>query len=402
MSELRVGHIIEGLSPKAGGPSQVVLQMTQAQYKCGLAPTICCEDKPGEREDAERLISDTCKDHRPEVLWLPSGPTVGGRSLGLTARRHLRRTLQQFDVLHIHGMWSAIGWHAAQLAIKNDIPFVLRPAGMLEPWSLQHRGWKKRLMLNSVFGGMLRRTAAIHVTGEKEARGFEMLPYDRPVALLPNGVNVPPLDDDPRAILRHRWSHLADPRIALFIGRLHPVKGLDHLIPAWAEVQRQHPDWHLMLAGPDTDGYQAELEQKARALGVGETMTFIGGIWGQEKSQLTQAADLLVAPSLQENFGVSIAEGLAAQTPVITTDQTPWAVVRDHGCGWYIPVGDQPLATALAEAMASPCEQLCAMGQQGRQLVEGRYAWSTIAGQTRELYRWVASAGERPAFIHRR
>ncbi len=399
MNDLRIGHLIESVSPRSGGPSQVVLYLTQAQCSLGARPAICCEDKPAEREGSHRLIEQICTEHEPQMVWLPPGPNVGSHSLGLAARRQLDRVLEPFDVLHLHGMWSAVGWHAARRAARMAKPYVLRPAGMLEPWSLKHKGWKKRLVLGPLYGRVFNAAGAIHVTGEKEARGMQYLPYDMPIALLPNGVAIPDAEPDPRQLLRDRWPELAEHRIALFIGRLHPVKGLDHLMPAWADVQARHPDWRLILAGPDQDGYQAQLEQKIAELGVSQSVRFVGSIWGREKNQLVQSADLLVAPSLQENFGVSIAEALAARMPAITTDQTPWRDLEDHQCGWFIPVGDEPLARALDEAMGMTADQRDQMGRRGRELVETKYAWPAIADKTLQLYRWLTGADPRPDFI---
>ncbi len=393
---LNVAHVIQGVSPEGGGPSQVVLQLAEAQAQCGVNTTIICERRRGDWQATQQLIDQLSPSGKVRINAGPPGPTIFGHSLGRRAAHAYREQIKTFDVLHLHGIWSGLCLQVARITEKHALPYVLCPHGMLEPWSLEYRSWKKRLALPLLFRPLIEKAAAIHVTGDKEARGLKQLKLVRPTALLPNGVNLPTEPANARQAVDQRWSELAGKHIALFIGRLHTVKGLEHLIPAWAKAHANHPDWHLVLAGPDENGYRARVEQLIGEHDVADSVTLPGPVWGEEKDQLLSSAELLVGPSLQENFGVSIAEGLAVGMPAITTDQTPWQDLVKHECGWLIPVGVDPLVAALDEAMAMPADQRRAMGRRGRQLIESKYTWPSIAEQSLALYRWVCGGGPAP------
>jgi glycosyltransferase involved in cell wall biosynthesis len=212
--------------------------------------------------------------------------------------------------------------------------------------------------------------------------------------------------------------------MVLYLGRLHPLKGLEMLVEAWGrlhDAQHQSPQpsmehWRLVIAGPDEQGTLAALERQSRELGHMESIDFAGPVYGEEKERLLDAADIFVLPTRSENFGIVVAEALAAGVPVITTKGAPWAellgqdscddsvVVRERikgagvkgervkkevgggRCGWWVEVGVEPLTEALREAMSLTDEERWAMGENGRRLVEKKYRWEAVAEQMMELY----------------
>jgi glycosyltransferase involved in cell wall biosynthesis len=184
----------------------------------------------------------------------------------------------------------------------------------------------------------------------------------------------------------------------LFLSRLTPKKGLDILLRVWHQLRPQ--GWRLVVAGPDEGGYGAALARAGGTPELGRGIEFVGPAWGEEKWRLYRDADVFVLPSHSENFGVVVAEALASGVPAITTRETPWQAIEEKRCGWWIEVGDAPLAGALREAMALPDHARREMGTRGRRFVEEEYAPAGVAARMIELYGWLLRGGSRPQFVN--
>ena len=190
----------------------------------------------------------------------------------------------------------------------------------------------------------------------------------------------------------------------LYLGRLHPVKGLDALIDAWRIVQKAFPRWRLVIAGDDADyqgtsGYMAELRRRAAACGAAR-LSFAGELTGPAKWDAYRDAAVYVLPSLSENFGVTVAEALAAGTPVIASDRTPWRDLPARGAGWCVEVGAAPLAACLREALAADDAALQRMGMRGRRWMEAEFSWIDVGRRMAATYRWLrGERPERPAWV---
>ncbi|MDD5707221.1 MAG: glycosyltransferase, partial [Kiritimatiellae bacterium] len=206
-----------------------------------------------------------------------------------------------------------------------------------------------------------------------------------------------------------REAGTSGPRTVLYLGRLHPLKGLELLVEAWgilrqpsrplygrtAKEQKDNhggDGWRLVIAGPDEEGTLAALKRQAQELKLTNTICFLGPIYGAEKERLLCGADLFVLPSRSENFGLVVAEALAAGVPVIATRATPWAELLGDPtgagrCGWWVDAGAEPLASALREAMNLTDGERQGMGRNGRQLVNTKYRWEAVAERMVACYR---------------
>jgi len=184
----------------------------------------------------------------------------------------------------------------------------------------------------------------------------------------------------------------------LFLSRLHPVKGLENLIRAWFQVQPR--GWQLIIAGNGESGYQAKLQEKVYELGLQQDILFENGVYGEEKWNLICKADVFILPSLNENFGIVIAEALACGVPVITTTETPWQGLREHNCGWWVDVGVKPLVNAITEASQLSNEQLISMGNRGKQYVSREFNWQETSIKMKVLYKWILDGGAKPDFVY--
>ena len=273
-------------------------------------------------------------------------------------------------VTAVHGFWSpplVAGCAGAQFA---RIPLLLSPHGMFSPYSFAVKGGRKRLALTLGFRRVLRAVTAFHATCAEEAAEIRALGLRQPIHVVPNGVLIPPPSYP---------GFPEGPRTLLFMSRIHPKKGLPQLLRAFAPLAAHRPHWRLVVAGPDEDGHANEVAALANELGV--TLTFPGPLSGPAKAQALAEADIFVLPTHHENFGIVVAEALAAGTPVLTTTGTPWEKLEQHGAGWWIPLETDALAATLATATSYSRETLAAMGARGRAWVERDFSWSSVARQ---------------------
>jgi glycosyltransferase involved in cell wall biosynthesis len=262
---------------------------------------------------------------------------------------------------------------------------------MLEPWSLRHRAWKKRLAWWGYQGRDLRGAALLHATSYMEADNLRALGLRMPIAVIPNGVEVP------SALARAAHRPEERQRTALFLSRVHPKKGLLNLVAAWAAVRP--PGWRVVVAGNDEGGHADEVAAAARAAGVGDAFVFAGQVEGEAKARLLVEADIFVLPTHSENFGIAIAEALAWELPVITTTGTPWAGLVSERCGWWVETGVDPLVGALREALALPDAERSAMGARGRAWVTRDFSWRGIGRQMQAVYAWLLQGGPAPPVV---
>ncbi len=323
-------------------------------------------------------------------LWAPD--QSAGETPALSARCAVRRitgtaaqALDSFGrphVIHDNGIWLAHNHRLAALAARRGIARMVSTRGMLEPWALEHKRWKKRLAWALYQRRDLKRARCHHTTAAREAENLRALRLGVPIEVIPNGVDAPM--DRPCPDPSRRSERTACRRTALFIGRIYPVKGLPMLVDAWARV-RPH-GWRLEVAGPDEAEHKAEVAQAVAAAGLRDVVSFVGPVYGPAKQSALFNADLLVLPSHSESFGMVVAEALAHGVPVLTTTGTPWSVLPQRGCGWWVETTAGGIAEGLRQATSQPPEVLHAMGARGRELVAAEYGWEQVAKRFVRIY----------------
>ena len=378
-------HVVPAIARESSGPSYAVMRLCETVIAAGEEVVLATCD------------ADPLPAPPPFVRRFPPG--LGPR---LTRAPALNRWLHAqvrsggTGIIHSHGLWRMSAVYAARAARGGRAQLVVSPHGTLSRWAMRHgRRQAKRLFWVTLQRRALERAACFRATSELEYEDLRRLGFRQPVALIPNGIDVP---------RRRPAEPPGEDRTLLFLGRLHPVKGLDALIDAWCMVQDEFPHWRLVIAGDDTDyqgtsGYMAELRRRAAARGAAR-LSFAGEITGAAKWDAYRDAGIYVLPSRSENFGVTVAEALAAGTPVVATDQTPWRGLPARGAGWCIEVGAAPLAACLREALATDGETLRRMGMRGRRWMEAEFDWADIGRRMAATYRWLrGESRERPAWV---
>jgi glycosyltransferase involved in cell wall biosynthesis len=269
---------------------------------------------------------------------------------------------------------------------RRGIKVVHAPRGMLGKGALTFSAKRKRL-----FWHILQKRAAAHVdcwhaTSEKEIEDIRNFGLRQPIALVPNGIDIPPIAD---------LNSAPREKTILFLGRIHPKKGIDTLLQAWADLEERFPDWQLDIAGPADNAYGAEYKAFIQSRGL-RRARLIGPLYGDAKSLAYERAAVFVLPTLDENFGLTVAEALVRGTPAIVSQGAPWAGLTEHDCGWWHPIGEQPLRDSMREAMQCGADVLKAKGRNGRKWVKTAFGWPALASQMSGVYDWLAGQSDKP------
>lgn len=297
----------------------------------------------------------------------------------------------RIDCVHLHGLWLDIGRDAAKWSRKRKVDFVVSPHGMLEPWALKHKKWKKDLALFLFQRRDLNQAKAFHACSAQEADNIRRLGFKQPIAVIPNGVELPEI--------RGQGSEIREDnqRTALFLSRINPKKGLPMLLDAWKLVAPAN--WRLVIAGNDDAQHLPEVEAKIVELGLSEVVEIVGPLFGAAKEHAFREADLFVLPSYSENFGIVVTEALGYEVPVLTTTGCPWQELETKGCGWWVDPTPEGIESGLKSALNTAPHELVQMGVRGRELVIANYLWPAIADKFRSFYAWLLKGGKKPDFV---
>ncbi len=297
------------------------------------------------------------------------------------------------DVVHNHSVWMMPNVYPGWVTRNSNVPLVVSPRGTFSRWALNRSRAVKFLFWNGLQKRAIAHAAMFHATAESEYEDIRRLGFRQPVAVIPNGIDLPS-----RARKEKMPARPEARRHLLFLSRIHPKKGIDNLLRAWAHIEARFADWDLRIVGLSEAGHLDELRHLSQSLKL-KRVRFDGPLYGADKLRAYRSADLFVLPTHSENFGMTIAEALAAGCPVITTKGAPWAGLTEHRAGWWIDIGVEPLRQALEEAMAKEPEALAHMGASGRAWMAREFSWERIAEQMLGSYRWIINGGAVPPWI---
>jgi glycosyltransferase involved in cell wall biosynthesis len=311
-------------------------------------------------------------------------PPAGLRRIG--ACRSLELRLDELAstgvpfVVHQHGVWLMTAGQCARVCRRHSLPMLVSTHGTLAPTCWRAGSRLKPAWWRLASRPALAQASCLHATSELEADEIRARGLTQPIAIIPWGVDVP------HAV--PSTAHKGSCRTVMYLGRLVDGKGIDDLLRAWQLLEGVHRDWSLRIVGP-TDGPNAgALCRLAGVLGL-RRVTFAGAVHGSRKWEELASAELLVLPSHSENFGLVVAEALAAGTPVVTSSRTPWSELPGAGLGWQHDPGVLPLVGALGEAMGCSSGALRAMGVRGREWIRENRSWNRCESRFGSLYAWM-------------
>ena len=394
---LNILQIVPSISLVYGGPSQMVRGLSGALAKQDAAVTVLTTDSNGDEGQAplDVPLNQPIEIDGYRTIYFRCAP-FRRYKFSLSLLQWLQRHGSEYDIAHIHALFSPVTSAAATLARWQKLPYILRPLGTLDPADLA-----KKKQFKQIYAALLERSniqgaAALHFTSEQEAKVSERFGANTGAMVLPLGVVLPEFtcsDADAQRMIRQRYDIPDGVPILLFMSRIDPKKGLDLLLPALEQLRQAGQRFHFMLCGgnPQDQGYVDGIGQQIENSVLKDCTTITGFVSGELKAHILQAADVFVLPSYYENFGIAVAEAMMAGKPVVISDQVHiWQDIECSQSGWVTTCDQGTLTQKLTEALADAAER-GRRGENGRVFARENYGWDTIATRMIEQYRRLLS-----------
>jgi glycosyltransferase involved in cell wall biosynthesis len=395
MSSLRVLQIVPSLSLVYGGPSQMVLGLSKGLANQGVDVTVLTTDANGDIGQAalDVPINQPVFQDGYQVRYFHCSP-FRRYKFSISLLDWLSKNARNYDIAHIHALFSPISSVAATVARTKQLPYILRPLGTLDPADLQ-----KKKQLKKIYAALLERrnlagAAAIHFTSDQEAKTSERFGVTTRDWVMPLGVELPPAEPMTKAEVRQQLGITNDAPLVLFMSRIDPKKGLNLLLPALEQLQAENVPFHWVLAGenPQDPQYENQIREQIQTSVLAGCTTLTGFVSGAFKTQLLQAADLFVLPSYYENFGIAVAEAMTVGVPVLISDQVHiWQEIQQSQSGWICTCDVADLTQNLRAALHSSNERQ-QRGDNAQTFARQHYSWTAIAQQMIPAYQQLLSA----------
>lgn len=387
---MKILHVIHSLDLRSGGPSAALRQLAKAQAAAGNDVAIICTDvqsaEPWSPREVFRQALLNDEDLSQVRLHILQGygrvrPLARFRFVP-QAKRDLEKLFENRshpELVHIHGLFSHLTMTAARASRRWNIPYVMRPAGGLNPLCLRAgNALGKRLLYRLAERRNLQSAAFVHATSKRESAELQRLLPEQKIVIIPHGTTLPDVKDKryPQQVFYRKFPEFENRPMVLFLSRLAPKKRLDLLVKGFAKAQEDHPGLMLAVAGPDA-GEKARVERLVQSEGLGGKVRFLGFLTGLLKEGAFAAASVLALPSKDENFGLVVIEAMAHGLPVLVSDGVDSHVyVRRAKCGTVVKSNSAAVGKGLSELLRQPLEEV---GERGRQYVEEHLAWPRIA-----------------------
>lgn len=373
---MKVLTFISSIDLTGGGPSRSVPMLVKGLAEVGVDITLmtfCSDDM-----NTHALDGTTAK-----LKVLEPG----------TSAKYLEEYIlsERFDLIQMQSLWAKSYHQVARIARKHDIPYIITPRGMLEPWSLSQKKWKKKLAMKLYQKADLQKAACIFTTAEMETRHIRDLGIKTPCSVIPNGIETEgyPCRKTVEGVKKQ----------ILFLSRIHVKKGIELLIDSFTNLYKNFVDWSVVIVGNGDAEYIESLKLKVKGLGMQGSIKILPPVFGEAKTKLYQESSLFCLPSYSENFGMVIAEAMSCGVPVITTTNCPWEILNETNTGWCIDLSVDNLEKTLQKALSLTPANLFEMGQRASKLVNEKFNYLNVAARTKELYEWILNKTEKPSFV---
>ncbi len=384
---MKVLHIIPSIAAVRGGPSKAVIEMVKSLQNANCEVTIATTNDNGETLLDVPLTELQEYQGVPVKFFARFSPKISAiREFAFSASftRWLWQNIDQYDLLHVHAIFSYTSTATMAIARLKNVPYIVRPLGQLCQWSLQQSQRKKQLYLRVIEQANLNHAKAIHFTTKAECDEAQELGLKAPGVIIPHGLTIAPKIASASLQLR-QWLHLPeDEPVILFMSRIHPKKGLEILIQALAQLLDQQ--FTFVIAGSGDPNYEKEIHACLQQSEMGDRTRMLGFIEGEKKDLLLQGSDLFALTSYSENFGVAVLEALASGLPCVVTPGVALStVVKQQDLGIISEMDEAAIATAIRTCLLKP-EVTKEKGDRARQFIFENYTWDKIAANLVEIY----------------
>lgn len=377
---MKILHIAPSLSSEWGGPPRVVLGIASALIEKGIDVSILtCAEKGIEKGivvpgGINLRILDKGRFDR---FWTAYSPG---------AIRVMRKEIENCDLVHIHELWHYLHYLGYKVAKEFRRPYGITVHDQLSPWDLKHKWFRKKFYSILVQKRILRGASFLHAITENEAENVRNYGIDNNTYVIPNGIN--PEDFRTPVISQLDFQEIRNKIVVLFLGRIHPKKGLDLLARSWLEVARDRDDIALIIAGPDTQGYLAKIREILKSRNVMDKVVFLGMVEKDKKNAILKRADIVVIPSYSEVRSLVALEAMISQKPIIISNKCHFPEVSKAEAGIIIEPNVESLVNALNKLLVNP-KMRKKMGKNGEKLVLERYTWDKISEKIIEMYKYA-------------
>jgi glycosyltransferase involved in cell wall biosynthesis len=379
---MRVLHVIPSLSPVDGGPSFAMALIARGLEPSGIHVGVATTEGALEQRINQNGLSVFYFRRQSEFY-----------KVSLPLWRWLSEHIRDYDLVHIHALFSYSSYAAARLAAKDGVPYIIRPLGVLNRWGMQNRRrWLKRFSFRFIERRIISNAAAIHYTSQQEKLEAEEAGVTNQSVVIPLGVDLSGFRELPGPEPFYEKFPLAHGRdIILFLSRLDPKKGLDLLLRAFAQTHPHNSKTMLVITGDGDEHFVNGLSRLADELGIANAILWTGFLGGDDKLSALAAASLFVLPSYSENFGIALVEAMAAGVPCVMSDQIGIAVdAKEYDAGLVVPCEVGALVSAMQSLIDDP-ELRTRLSGNARRLVDDRFSMETMADSLVKLYDQVLS-----------
>jgi glycosyltransferase involved in cell wall biosynthesis len=377
---MKILHVAASLDPKRGGPTKVVEELTQALAGKRVDVSIFAPSEDAKTTYISNRNGVTVKTFPTSVLsklWPFHSPAF---------TKTLQKELIDFDLIHIHEIWHHPVFASYKISKSIRKPYLITIHGSLEPSCLNYKAFKKKIYTALIERRILREADALHAVTEDEIQSIQNFVDNENIYCIPNGLNMQTFENLPeKDIIENLYPQIKGKKVILFLGRIHPKKGLDTLAEAFGMIVRKNKNACLLIVGPNSDNYRHQIEKILSREDLSNKAIFTGTLMGNLKLAALNRADIFVLPSHSEGFSISILEAMGCGLPVIITNQCHFPEVEQMQAGKITDGDAAQLAEIIMELLDNPklCRQ---MGQAGKELVRDRYTWGKAADKMIELY----------------
>ena len=385
---MRVGLLTSWLSHRGGGVAEALRPLARSLEAQSVDVTVF-----GLAEGSDGMPQERGGDASIRAAT-PWPPRAFGYAPGLAA------LLEQscLDLIHVHGLWMYSSLVSMRWSGRCRRPRVISPHGMLDPWAVRHSAWKKRLAGALYERAHLHGAACFHALNEAELRAIRGAGLRNPVCIIPSGIDLPEGRPSPMPAWADR---VKDRRVLLFLGRLHPKKGLVSLIRACARVQR-HPaaqDWVLVIAGWDQGGHERELRTLVEQLSLERFVFLVGPQFDEAKAASYAFAQAFILPSVSEGLPMAVLEAWAHGLPALMTAACNLPEGIAAGAALQVAPDAAGIAQGLDDLFAMSDAERSDMGARALELAAERFSWPSIAAQMKDVYEWVGGLRAAPCTV---
>lgn len=329
-------------------------------------------------------------------------PVKAKRIAGLYFGGNLENMLGDFspDVSHSHGIWLRASANNYNWCRRSETPYLVSPHGMLDSWAIKNSAWKKKLVGSLFENKHLQSAACLHALCLSELESIREYGLNNPVGVIPNGISLPV---DSMEITTAPWRNDRNRKVLLFVGRIHPKKGLSLLVEAWRDlilkIPRVKDEWFLIIAGWSELNHRAELELQVNELGIQDLVEFTGPVQGLEKDAAFRAASAFILPSYSEGLPISVLEAWSFGLPVVMSPECNLPEGYSSRSAIRCETSVDSVMSALCDLVEMTDAEREDIGSRGLELVKKKFEWNHVADHMIALYDWLLGGGDVPGFV---